>query len=328
MCLYPKLINNPKYKPNKKNGGVIPAVYDDRVKLVPVGCGNCIECRNQKSREWRLRLLEDVRVNKNAKMVTFTLSNKSYTNLWHEISDQLEGYDRDNAIITLAVRRFLERWRKKYKKSVRHWFVSELGHEGTENIHIHGIIWMDKTRVEVEERWQYGFMWPRYDDDWATGWVAEDTVNYIVKYITKIDLDHKYYKSIVLTSAGIGSNYTKRPDAKRNEFKEADTTTTYKTREGYEQAMPIYWRNKLYNDEQREKLWLHLLDKNERWVLGQKCKADDYNSYNKLLEEARIKNARLGYGTDVTDWNRKQYEKQVRLLKQMARLNYNNKKQN
>ena len=34
MCLYPKLIKNPKYKANKKNGGNIPAVFDERVKLV------------------------------------------------------------------------------------------------------------------------------------------------------------------------------------------------------------------------------------------------------------------------------------------------------
>ena len=28
MCLYPKLIKNPKYKANKKNGVKIPAVFD------------------------------------------------------------------------------------------------------------------------------------------------------------------------------------------------------------------------------------------------------------------------------------------------------------
>ena len=31
MCLYPKLIDNRKYRANKKNSGIIPAVSDNRV---------------------------------------------------------------------------------------------------------------------------------------------------------------------------------------------------------------------------------------------------------------------------------------------------------
>ena len=61
MCLYPKLIKNPKYKANKKNGGIIPAVFDVRTKVVPIECGKCMECKKRKSREWQIRLLEDVR---------------------------------------------------------------------------------------------------------------------------------------------------------------------------------------------------------------------------------------------------------------------------
>ena len=49
MCLYPRFMKNPKYKPNKKNGGNPPTITDKRVKYVPVGCGKCIECRNQKN---------------------------------------------------------------------------------------------------------------------------------------------------------------------------------------------------------------------------------------------------------------------------------------
>ena len=49
MCLYPKLIQNPKYKKNKKNGGNVPTPQDDRVLLVPIGCGKCFECMKQKN---------------------------------------------------------------------------------------------------------------------------------------------------------------------------------------------------------------------------------------------------------------------------------------
>ena len=50
MCLFPRLLQNPKYKKTKKNGGVIPEMKDKRVALVPVGCGECIECKKKKKK--------------------------------------------------------------------------------------------------------------------------------------------------------------------------------------------------------------------------------------------------------------------------------------
>ena len=43
MCLYEKTIENRRYKANKKNGGVIPAIFDERERYVTVGCGRCME---------------------------------------------------------------------------------------------------------------------------------------------------------------------------------------------------------------------------------------------------------------------------------------------
>ena len=63
MCLYPKLVKNPKYIPNKKNKGIIPKVNDPRVLFVPIACGKCMECMRSKAREWRVRLHEEIRNN-------------------------------------------------------------------------------------------------------------------------------------------------------------------------------------------------------------------------------------------------------------------------
>ena len=133
MCLYPRLIRNRKYASNKKNGGNIPAVSDIRVLQVPVGCGKCMECVKQKGREWQVRLLEEVRHNKDGKFVTMTFSDESIVKLAKDCKG-LTGYNLDNAIATLATRRFPERCRKKYKKSIRHFLITELGHNGTRGI--------------------------------------------------------------------------------------------------------------------------------------------------------------------------------------------------
>ena len=112
----------------------------------------------KKAREWQVRLLEDVKHNTNGIFVTLTFSNESIKKIVSGIRNGIKGYELDNEIATKAVRKFLERWRKNNKKSVRHWLVTELGHEGTENIHLHGIIWTDK-REEIEKNWQYGYIW-------------------------------------------------------------------------------------------------------------------------------------------------------------------------
>ena len=126
MCLFPKLIANPKYKKNKKNGGVIPPISDERAKMVPIGCQMCIECKKQKAREWQVRLQEDIKTHKNGKFITLTFSDEKLEKLKQEVLSKydIEGYTLQNAIATHAVRMFLERWRKKYKKSIRQWLIS------------------------------------------------------------------------------------------------------------------------------------------------------------------------------------------------------------
>ena len=334
MCLYPTLIKNPKYKANKKNGGVIPPLLDERVKYVPIGCQQCIECRKQKARGWQVRLLEDLKAHRNGKFITLTFSDESILKLKEHIDrkmvvdndgvltdEPLEGYELDNEIAVLGVRLFLERWRKKYKRSLRHWLVTEIGHNGTNNIHLHGIVWCDDVK-EVERIWGYGFVWKGENKNGQIiNYVNEKTVNYIVKYIHKVDVKHKHYRSLVLTSPGIGGNYTKGIDYKQNKYKGADTDTTYRTRQGFKIAMPNYWRNKIYSEQQREQLWLFLLDKQERWVCGERVDISqgDREYYN-LLEYYRERNTRLGYGTGERDWKRYEYEKQQRLLKQKERI--------
>lgn len=308
MCLYPKLTKNRKYIANKKNKGIIPNMSDPRLQYVAVGCGKCIECRKQKARQWQVRLHEEIRENKNGRFVTLTFDEENLEKLTKEITG-LEGYELENEIATLAIRRFLERWRKKYKKSCRHWLVTELGQTNTERIHLHGILFTDVEEETIAKIWKYGNIW-------VGNYVNGKTINYIVKYINKTDKLHKEYKSKILTSPGIGKNYIKRYDSKNNRYKESGTNETYKTREGSRIALPIYYRNNIYTEEEREKLWLEKLDKEERWVLGKKIDiSKGEENYYKELEVARRKNKALGYGDDTINWERRRYENERRKLK-------------
>lgn len=356
MCLYGQLIKNPKYLPNKKNGGIIPHCHDKRVMAVPIACGRCMECMNARGSEWQTRLLEDVRHNKNGKFITLTFSNESIKEIAEKITTKttkvrtgiksswkdkngklchrykyrystekiiLKGYETDNAIATYAVEKFRERWRKAEGKSPRHFLITELGHQGTENIHLHGIIWTDDVE-KVTKHWGYGFTWTGETDyrGIKKNYVTEQTVNYITKYITKVDFDHKYFKSKILTSAGIGKGYLDRQDWIKNKYNpNGETREYYKNREGYKLKLPIYWRNKIYSEWEREQLWLEKLNKNIRYVDKEEIDiSNGEENYWKAIETARIKNARLGFETRTIDWNRKRYEEDRRKLLQQERI--------
>lgn len=327
MCLYPRLIKNRKYTKTKKNKGVIPKlpliqigdkIYEDiRVTEVPVGCGKCMECKKQKAREWQVRLQEEIKTDKRGIFVTLTFSNESIKELYNT-KDKLTGYNLDNHIATIATRRFLERWRKKYKKSVKHWLVTELGHNGTENIHLHGIIWTDEDPKEITRIWRYGFTWLSTDNK---GYVNEKTVNYIVKYIHKTDEIHTEYKSKILTSPGIGKGYLKGINAKTNKYNGEKTKEYYKTNQGIKLGLPTYYRNKIYTENEREQLWLDKLDKEERYVNGTKVSiANGDEEYNKLRAYHRKRNKMLGYGDDKINWEKRKYEEQRRNINTIKRL--------
>ena len=161
MCLYPKLIPNKRYLPTKKNGGVPPVCPDERLRYVTAACGDCYECRRQKQRQWVVRMSEERRQTPNAYFLTLTIDDKSYKQL-----KQKYKLKDDNDIATKAIRLCLERIRKKTGKSVKHWFITELGHEKTERLHLHGIVWGLGNGEKITK-------------PIVTG---KQTVNYITKY--------------------------------------------------------------------------------------------------------------------------------------------------
>lgn len=345
MCLYPEIVSNPRYLPSKKNGGIIPAVKDTRALRIPRGCGHCIECRQKKANEWLVRLNEDIKHHTNGKWTTLTFSNESIKHLcnqeykftsykWDGLRKEkileeniypigwAKGYVRDNAIATKAMRLFNERWRKKYKKALRHWFITELGHNGTENIHLHGIIWTDESIYEIEKKWEYGHIWKgNYIYDRIINYVSPKTINYMMKYVTKVDADHKYYKSKILCSPGIGKDWIYKGDTEWSKFNKDNTNDNYRTNTGHLIGLPTYYRNQIYTDDQREYLWMRLLDKNERYICGERIDiSKSEKEYYKILEFHRKRNKHLGYGDNIRNWNRIHYEMQRRELMHNRRV--------
>ena len=130
-------------------------------------------------------------------------------------------------------------------KSIKHWFITELGHEKTERLHLHGIVWGIGTDKLITDKWNYGITFTGF-------FVNEKTIQYITKYMTKIDEQHKNFIGKVLCSKGIGKGYTKRTDANKHKYTKGETIETYRLRNGSKINLPIYYRNKIYTSEYRD----------------------------------------------------------------------------
>lgn len=298
MCLYPKLIKNKRYCPTKKNKGVVPPCPDERLRYVTAACGKCYECKKQKGRAWQVRLSEEIRNDPNAIFVTLTISDESW-----DILKKRYSLSTEEDYIKKMVRLFLERIRKQTKKSVKHWFTTERGENNTERYHLHGLIWGDANGELTKSLWQYGFVF-------IGQYVNEKTINYVTKYITKLDEKHKNFTPITLCSAGIGKGYLNRSDSELNRYREKKTIETYRLRNGTKINLPIYYRNKIYTEEEREKLFLEKIEKGKVWICGIECDITDEETYFKILQEQQLEKQRL-HGDDPIEWDIAKYEKKL-----------------
>lgn len=280
-----------------------------------------------------MRISEDIKTVKGGRVVLLTFKTESLRELAKK-GGKLKGYELDNEICRVAVKLFRERWRKKYKRSIRHFLITELGHGKTEHVHMHGIVWEDeryktdgKFLDEVERIWGYGFV-GKGKYDYRTGttinYVDDRTANYFTKYITKKDEQHKEYKQIILTSAGIGAGFLKSKRAEDNKFKGKKTIQQYYRTEGKVLAMPEYFRRKMYTDEEREKLAGWYLDEEITYIEGKRIELRNGDKewageIENIYKRLRVKNEMLGFGDGTKNYERQRHENKRRMEVQKKR---------
>lgn len=307
MCLYPQYFKNPKYLPNKKNKGRPPICMDRRLLYIPAKCGCCIECRKEKQREWRVRLEEELRSNFGY-FTTLTISPECIKEI--EEKTGLKWEENPNEIATKALRLFLERARKETGKSIRHWCVTELG-EKKDRIHLHGIFFGQRSAELIKKHWKYGFVF-------IGGYCSSRSINYMTKYMLKVDIKHPEFKQIVLASPGIGAGYMDRLDYlwQKQNYKKIEVAT-YTFRNGVKMAMPKYYKDKIFSEKEKEVMWINNLDRGLLWIYGEKVKANDWKTIDNLRRYWQ-KYGREVMGDDPIAWNamkeRRKEEKQRKAI--------------
>ena len=70
---------------------------------------------------------------------------------------------------------------------------------------------------------------------------------------------------------GLGKGYEQSYNSKRNAYRENNTNEYYRLPNGMELPLPEYYRKKIYNEEEREKLWIEKQERGYRYICGEKA---------------------------------------------------------
>lgn len=243
-CPIPIRIVNPHYK-KMIDAGVSAKDFVSRDDYyIDVPCGRCYHCRKSYKTQWNLRLQHEF------SSITRVQQNNSYFVTLTFSDEHLPSKHPSKRDVSPFVRKFLERVRKKYNVSVRHWIVSEYG-DNTQRFHFHGILFDVPFPIwQLEKYWSYGFV--------TYSKLTPKRITYVTTYVNKQIkglLEDEHLRQYVFTSPGIGKNFLSNSDiSKRSHYDGVPVPFTYLNGRPY--ALPRYYRQKLFTEQELKTLKL------------------------------------------------------------------------
>ena len=218
--------------------------------------------------------MEEIKSNpKNIIFATLTFSEESLKKLEYDEKEPNKAAQR-------AISLFRKRWWKKYKTPLRHWLITEMGHDNTKRIHLHGLIWTKLTEEQFEKEWGYGWIFFGYE-------VSEKTINYIVKYVTKRDEANPEFNGKVFTSKGIGKDYINKNSLNRHRYRDRFTEETYRAASGIKMALPAYYRQKIWTVQEREALRIIKEEKQTKYYNKTPIKVETIEQYKEYVDAVK-----------------------------------------
>lgn len=215
------------------------------VKLVngnecPVPCGKCPACYARRVSSWSFRLVEEDKRSDTSYFITLTYDTR-------HINITGKGY---RTLCKRDVQLFFKKLRKygSYDgcKSIKYYGVGEYG-ERTYRPHYHVILFNAKID-KIQLAWDKGSV--------HYGSVSEASIGYCLKYISKhkkipLHENDDRQKEFALMSKRLGDNYL--TEAMVNWHKSDLYHRMFcNLKDGKKIAMPRYYKDKLYNAEERE----------------------------------------------------------------------------
>lgn len=236
MCIQPIIIKR------KQIGSSINLINQ------PVPCGKCPKCAQTKIQQWTFRLKQELKISTSAYFVTLTYSD-----------DNLTYGDTMPTLVKKDFQDFMKRLRYYDTGKIVYYAVGEYGSK-THRPHYHAILLNVDNPENIPKAWQLGFTY-------APPLASIDGIGYVLKYISKPKnkITGKQ-PEFSLMSKGIGKNYLTQAVKRYH----SQTQNCYINDNGYNKSMPKYYKDKLYNTEQRSETTLYLKnrakERNEQYI--------------------------------------------------------------
>lgn len=209
--------------------------------FVKVDCGLCIDCLDKVAASWRTRLIDDYHYYQNKfphrkiHFVTLTIAPEYYEQFTKSYSHSIK-----------LIRKFFERYRKRYGCSFKHYLTSEYG-DKRGRLHFHMISFGMLCDVrELRKLWSYG----RVDMSILEG---PKGCTYVSGYINKgvrkeglyfVEKDKKGFRCV---SPGLGLAYTQDPVVRCYHVQHNQPVFVRQQTNGCPVALPRYYLHKLFS---------------------------------------------------------------------------------
>lgn len=213
-------------------------VKDENKEYIPVPCGKCPPCLKRRASAWSFRLMQEEKRSITAHFITLT-------------------YDTQHVPITsrgmltlqkTAVQLFMKRLRKLNPNKLKYYAVGEYGSH-TMRPHYHIILFNAEIET-IQKAWPYGQV--------HYGTVTGASIGYCLTYTQKprvIPLHERddRQKEFNLQSTRLGDNYL-TPAVRRWHISDLLERVYLPLDQGKKAAMPRYYKDKLYNFNQRSRI--------------------------------------------------------------------------
>lgn len=270
MCYTPYIIKNPK-----PTGG----------KTLPVPCGKCQKCLQNKANQWHFRLRQESKRQDKAKFITLTY-NTTHVPLTPKGYMSLNKED-----VTKWLKRLRKAHVKRYGKEhrIKYYLCGEYGSK-TERPHYHAIMFNIDEDLVINT-WQLG--------NCHFGDVEGASIMYTLKYMVKPSKIPKHENDDrepekARMSQNMGSNYI-TPEI--IEWHQKNINRNYVVDNEYKLPLPRYYRERIYTEEQRTRQRKRIIKKKEK------------------QEEKRYRDFKRKYGDDMDKYAWRQHQRKINAIK-------------
>lgn len=161
-----------------ESGAIVFAERGNIRRSLTLPCGQCIECRLERSRQWGVRIMHEASLHDANSFVTLTYND--------------ENLPHDGGLVYRHFQLFMHRLRKRVPSKIRFFMCGEYGENfGRPHFHacIFGLDFVDKTLWQVrngvklyrskklESLWEFGYS--------SIGTVTFESAAYVARYIMK-----------------------------------------------------------------------------------------------------------------------------------------------